>query len=223
MLTYTVYTKPQFNEDLVAHKLLYDILNDCYVNPGVALKYAIDEADTLYCAYYSSILVGFFFHRWKPDYVELNGKTIGISRMILGAVDHNHKNNGIFKYLLEKIQSDIRTNQNNTTYHALYGRTGSILAFRGLSKVFPNIEPNIKGEYSKDGFDLATQISKTYFANSFSDKKNPFALKNTTKHILSDAEREILSRELKKSMNNLFAGFQVDEKEGDRLLYIIKT
>jgi len=54
-------------------------------------------------------------------------------------------------------------------------------------------------------------------------KKNPFSLKNTTKHILADTEREVLNRELRNAPSNLIEEFKINEKEGDRLLYVISA
>jgi|GEM_PF-4772911 len=51
MLTSVIYKKSEFIANATLLMQIDNILKKCYINPAIALEYAMKESDTLYCAY----------------------------------------------------------------------------------------------------------------------------------------------------------------------------
>ena len=214
------------NEDLRLEIL--QLVQPSYENPAAVLAREFEHCDTIYLARDDEDnLVAFFMVAWQT--MMLKGEAVPAVYLGWTGASERARASGAVKrefyaQLYGRFMSDAVNLEKKAGRRLLFwGTTATPSGYFALQMAFVEIEPQIDGTYSAEGAEIARHLQRRMGVVNHASESHPFVLHGVatdTRYSAKEVERiELICRNKGFS---LFKELGVEERNGDRLLFICR-
>lgn len=214
-----VIRRGQFQQDAALRDRCLELATASYENPSALLNREWTKADTLYLAYNSTRLEGFYLARF--DIIDTIERWLPTMYLGLSATAEEARGHGIGNILYAHGLIDaFKWQAHEGAQIILWATTATPVVYLRLLTGLHNANPLMDGSYSTDGAALAAAIARELRVVP-PPTGHPFVLKGIaqdTRYSPREVQRLVqLSAETKCT---LFADLDIDEAQGDRPLVV---
>jgi len=217
-----------FREDANLRLAIMQLVQPSYEDPTALLAREFEHCDTIYLARDDDDnLVAFFMVAWET----LLFKGEALPTVYLGwtsASETARASRVVWRDFFEQLYGSFFSDALNWEKESgrrllFWGTTATPSGYFALQRGFVELEPRIDGEYSAEGAEIAGLLRRRMGITDQVSECHPFVLHGVaadTRYSAKEAERiELICR--KKSFT-LFKELGVEERDGDRLLFICR-
>jgi hypothetical protein len=217
-------TQGAFRKDHPLLSALFHLVRPSYEDPTALLDREVAHCDTLYLARdEAGRLLSFFMVAWET--LPLDDRPVPAVYLGLSATSEETKNSGIVYRLYRKFCVDAAAREGETGRRLLlWGTTATPSAFLAVHFLFADVEPRGDGTYSEPGKTTAGQLRRHLKALDPAEGYHPFLLRRVagnTRYSAREVER--IRGVCRKKGFSLFRQMNLDERNGDRVLFLGRT
>lgn len=217
-----------FREDENLRQAILQLVQPSYENPTAVLAREFEHCDTIYLAKDDEDnLVAFFMVAWETLMVKgeaLPTVYLGWTGASEGARAAGVVWQGFYEQLYGSFMSDALDWEKKTGRRLLFwGTTATPSGYFALQRGFVELEPRIDGTYSGEGAEIALHLQRRMGIVNHASESHPFVLHGVAKDTRYSAkEAERIELICQKKGFALFKKLGVEERNGDRLLFICR-
>jgi hypothetical protein len=202
-----------------------DLISPKYINTAALLEREIGHCNTLYLRRDAQGSLTCFF-MVASETLSLNSEgTLAILYLGLSATKDTDEHTGQVTALYARCLADaVRWEREHSQRLILWGTTATPTIYLGVRLILAEANPDLHGRYAKDSAVIAQALRSKLQIPAANSTENPFVLKgiaNDTQYAPPEAER--LQKLARRKEFDLFESLGIDERKGDRLLFIGRT
>jgi hypothetical protein len=217
-----------FREDENLRRAILQLVQPSYEDPAGVLAREFEHCDTIYLARDDDDnLVAFFMVAWET----LTFKGESLPTVYLGWTGASESARaakvvwqGFYEQLYGSFMSDALDWEKKSGRRLLFwGTTATPSGYFALQRGFVELEPRIDGTYSAEGAEIARHLQHRMGTTNQEGESHPFVLHGVAKDTrYSQKETERIEQICRKKGLTLFKELGVEERNGDRLLFICR-
>ncbi len=206
-----------FSSDGKLREEIFSLVQPSYIDPTSLIEREFANNDTIYLIRDETNQLVAFFMTGDDNFDGINLTYMGLS-----AVRHEYKNSGVGKQVyLAQLEDSLILQKELKSNIICWATTATPSVYFSVYRIWEYVNPDNDFKYSDEAFHIAKKICQKH-KYTFKDE-NPFVLKNVAKKTnYSIIEKQRISEFNLKKGFKLFDEFDIDEKQGDRLLMIFK-
>jgi hypothetical protein len=217
-----------FREDADLRLEVMKLVQPSYEDPAAVLEREFEHCDTIYLARDDEDnLAAFFMVAWET--MSFKGEALPTVYLgWTGASELARASRVVWRDFYEQLYGSFISDAINWERESgrrllFWGTTATPSGYYALQRGFVELEPRIDGKYSAEGAEIARLLRRRMGVTNQESESNPFVLRGVaadTRYSAEEAERiEMICR---KKGFTLFKELGVEERDGDRLLFICR-